>query len=358
MSESHHPHAVAAPAGPPPRKVSQIMETEVVTVPPDMPVADLLTLLVNRAYKALPVVDAERHVLGMVTDGDLLRAPGLGLRLNVLEAVEAQDEGGFDAIVAAVRAGGKTARDVMGVRPQATIGPDAAIVDAARLMVQQGVKRLPVVDAQGRLVGILGRLDILKAAGHVVGVPGPEPVGPPPAGAHTLADVMVRDVPTAGPDTPVEQVVDTLVGSQGARRVVVTAGPRDRRVLGIITAADLVRRSAAPARGQLLHALFRQLQYMGAGFGAPFVPEALDPNTCAGDLMTTPATTAPADLPLAGAIHLMAEHGVKALPVVDAQGQLVGLVTRRRVLQALAQPAAAAPAEQPPAEQPPGDSLC
>jgi CBS domain-containing protein len=284
-------------------------------------------------------------VLGMVTDGDLLRAPGLGLRLNVLEAVEAQDEGGFDAILAAVRASGKTARDVMGVRPHATIGPDAAIVDAARLMVQQGVKRLPVVDAQGRLVGIVGRLDILKAAGHVAPLPGPEPVGPLPATAHTLADVMRRDVPTVGPDAPVEQVVDTLVGSQGARRVVVIAGPADRRVLGIITAADLVRRSATPARGRLVQALLQQLQYMGAGFGAPFVPESLDPNTCAGDVMTTPATTAPADLPLAGAIHLMVEHGVKALPVVDAQGQLVGLVTRRRVLQALAQPAIGAATE-------------
>jgi CBS domain-containing protein len=351
------------PTGPPPRKVAQIMETEVVTVPPDMPVADLLTLLVNKAYKALPVVDAERHVLGMVTDGDLLRAPGLGLRLNVLEAVAAQGEGGFAAVVDAVRAGGKTARDVMGVRPQATIGPDAAIADAARLMVQQGVKRLPVVDAQGRLVGIVGRLDILKAAGHAVGVPGPEPVGPPPGTAHTLADVMLHDVPTVDPDTPVEQVVDTLVGSQGARRVVVIAGPRDRRVLGIITAADLVRRSAAPARGRLLQALMQQLQYMGAGFGAPFVPEPAAADACAGDVMTTPATTAPADLPLAGAIHLMVAHGVKALPVVDARGQLVGLVTRRRVLQALAQPAAPAPGpatvdSAAAGTEPPEDSPC
>jgi CBS domain-containing protein len=356
MSESPHPHPPAAPAGLPPRKVGEIMETEVMAVPPDMPVADLLTLLVNKPYKALPVVDAERRVLGMVTDGDLLRAPGLGLRLNVLEAIEQQGESGFAAIVDAVRAGGKTVRDVMGVRPQATIGPDAAIADAARLMVQQGVKRLPVVDAQGRLLGILGRLDILKAAGHVTPVPGPEPVGPPPAAAHTLGDVMLRDVPVVTPDTDVEQVVDTLVGSQGARRVVVIAGPHDRRVLGMITAADLVRRSAAPARGRLVQALMRQLQYLGAGFGAPLVPESLELDACAGDVMTAPATTAPADLPLAGAIHLMVTHGVKALPVVDTQGQLVGLVTRRRVLQALAQPAAPPPDPTPAA--PPGDNLC
>jgi CBS domain-containing protein len=230
--------------------------------------------------------------------------------------------------------------------------------------VQQGVKRLPVVDAQGRLVGILGRLDILKVAGHVTPVPGPEPVGPPPAAAHTLADVMLRDVPVVTPDTDVAQVVDTLVGSQGARRVVVIAGPRDRRVLGVITAADLVRRSAAPVRGRLVQALMQQLQYLGAGFGAPLVPESLGLDACAGDMMTAPATTAPADLPLAAAIHLMAEHGVKALPVVDAQGQLVGLVTRRRVLLALAQPAAPAPDTAPadpaaaPAPAPSADPPC
>jgi CBS domain-containing protein len=297
----------------------------------------------------------------MVTDGDLLRAPGLGLRLNVLEALEEQGQGGFDAILDAVRASGKTARDVMGVRPQATIGPDATIAAAARLMVQQRVKRLPVVDAQGRLVGILGRLDILKAAGHAVGVPGPEPLGPLPAAAHTLADVMLPDVPVVTPDTPVEQVVDALVGSHGARRVVVIAGPDDRRVVGIITAADLVRRSATGTRERLVQALMRQLQYMSAGFGAPIVPEGLDLAACAGDVMTTPVTTAPADLPLSGAVHLMAEHGVKALPVVDAQGRLIGLVSRRRVLQALAQPAPAPGAAPDPAAHAmpsQGDTAC
>jgi CBS domain-containing protein len=124
----------------------------------------------------------------------------------------------------------------------------------------------------------------------------------------------------------------------------------------MITPADLVRPRAAPPRGRLVQALMRQLQYLGAGFGAPLVPESLELDACAGDVMTAPATTAPADLPLAGAIHLMVTHGVKALPVVDTQGQLVGLVTRRRVLQALAQPAAPPAAPAPAA--PPGDNLC
>ena len=146
-----------------PLRVRQIMATQVVTVPPEMPLADVVPLLLNKSYKALPVVDPAGRVLGMVTDGDLFERGNLGLRISVLEAVQAQGEVGFKEALRALRAGGKTARDVMGSRPQAVIGPDATVADAARLMVRENVKRLPVLDGAGRLIGIVGRSDVLKA---------------------------------------------------------------------------------------------------------------------------------------------------------------------------------------------------
>ncbi|MGI8587548.1 MAG: CBS domain-containing protein [Chloroflexia bacterium] len=108
-------------------KVRQIMETQPVTVGPETPVAVVLPLLLNKFYKALPVVDAERRVLGMVTDRDLLEKADLGIRVSVLEALREHGQEGFAEIVRAMEASGKTARDVMGSRPEAVIGPHASV---------------------------------------------------------------------------------------------------------------------------------------------------------------------------------------------------------------------------------------
>lgn len=329
-----------------PLKVRQIMESQVITVPPETPVADLLPLLINKQYKALPVVDASGRVLGMVTDGDLLEKAAIGLRISVLEAIQAQGAQGFEGVLQAARASGKTARDVMGVRPAAVIGPDASVAEAAQRMVEQKVKRLPVVDRDGRLLGIVGRLDILKAASHALtGVHGPETGPPLPAHARTLGEVMQADVVTVDGDTPLATVVDTLVG-QGARRLIVTASPTVRQVVGIITDADLVHRVTPAARPTLLRMLQESLEFLGLSHEEQTQAERLQQRT-ARDVMTTPVVTAPARLPLGEGIRLMVERGVKVLPVVDADGYLLGVVNRARLLEALLQTDRAATPDAP-----------
>ncbi len=332
LYHTHHPtRSVTGP----PERVGQIMQTHVVSVPPDLPVADLLPMLLNKPYKALPVVDAEGHVLGMVTDGDLLRAQGLGLPRSVLEAIQDQGAAGFAEVLQAVRASGKTARDIMGVRPAALIGPQDSIDDAARRMVQHGVKRLPVVDHEGRLIGILARLDVLRAASSL---PGGRPVAPallPPATGRTVGEVMVTDVPAVLPDAPLTDVIDAVVGSAGERRVVVISDPQERRVLGIITESDLVRRGTLPGQVTIMRMLMEGFQLVGSGLGAPPLAPAGGPSAPARLVMTEPVVTARAGLPLTGAIALMVERRLSALPVVDDSGRLLGIVDRRRILQAL-----------------------
>jgi len=319
-------------------RLRQIMETNVVTVTPDTPVADLLPLLLNKYYKALPVVDAERRVLGMVTDVDLLEKADLGVRLSVLEAVRAQGGAGLDELLREVRAGGKTARDVMGRRPEAVIGPDATVRDAAQQMVQQGVKRLPVVDRERRLLGIVGRLDILKAASHVAPPGGAAGAAPLPAQGRTLGEVMLTEVPTVTADTPLPAVVDRLVGSGGARRVVVIDNAERRHVVGIITDADLVGRVGTPARHGLLEMLREGLSLLGSSAQPPLA--ATSPGM-ARDVMTQPVVTAPLEMPIPAAIDLMLSREVKVLPVVDAEGRLLGIANRARLLQALLPPGVA-----------------
>jgi CBS-domain-containing membrane protein len=103
-----------------------------------------------------PVVDEDGKVIGVVSEADMLAK----------EALEDGYHGVRGLITAAVhpkgrrKAGGVTAGDLM-TSPAVTVGPDDTIEHAARLMYTRGLKRLPVVDAAGRLTGIVSRTDVL-----------------------------------------------------------------------------------------------------------------------------------------------------------------------------------------------------
>jgi CBS domain-containing protein len=112
------------------RKVKDVMTVDVATAREHTPYKELVRLLGERRFSALPVVDAGQRVLGIVAEADLARA----------------------------KAG--TAGELMS-RPAITVGPDATVAEAVRLLRQHHVKRLPVTDPGGRLVGIVNRSDLL-----------------------------------------------------------------------------------------------------------------------------------------------------------------------------------------------------
>jgi CBS domain-containing protein len=129
------------------------MTTSVVAVRKDASFKEMAAMLRSRRISAFPVVDDAGRVIGVVSAGDLL----------VKEAVNAEGT----SLLAALRhlreddkAAGVTAGDLM-TAPAVTIGPDAPVEEAARLMYDRRVKRLPVVDAAGRLLGIISRVDVL-----------------------------------------------------------------------------------------------------------------------------------------------------------------------------------------------------
>ncbi|MFA1542677.1 CBS domain-containing protein [Actinomadura monticuli] len=126
------------------------MTSDVVTVPSDAPFKDVITTLADHAISGVPVVDGERRVIGVVTEADLLRRaaadrdvrPGPGHH-PVPEGSEAP-----------------TAGEAMS-SPAVTTSADTTVTEAARSMSRHGFKRLPVVDPDGRLVGIVSRADLL-----------------------------------------------------------------------------------------------------------------------------------------------------------------------------------------------------
>jgi CBS domain-containing protein len=105
---------------------------------------------------AFPVLDADGRVTGVVSEADLLVKEAVPDEPNVIWGFLA----GIVHHAARAKAGGVTAADLM-TSPAVTIGPDETVEHAARLMYDRKVKRLPVVDQTGRLVGIISRSDAL-----------------------------------------------------------------------------------------------------------------------------------------------------------------------------------------------------
>jgi CBS-domain-containing membrane protein len=137
------------------RTVEDVMTREVVCAHEGTPYKELVRLLVSRRVSAVPVVDGGRHVLGVVSEADLLRKQerptGPAVRLLSVRR-RRQDQAKAQATVAA---------ELMS-RPAITIGPRVTLAEAARRLHAVGVKRLPVIDASGQLAGIVSRTDLLK----------------------------------------------------------------------------------------------------------------------------------------------------------------------------------------------------
>jgi len=137
-----------------------LMTTNVVTVPPGMPVTVLARLIADRSISSAPVTDADGRLLGIVTEADLLRhlasaedAP-VGWLRGLFRNMDTPAEH-------YARTHGKTAGDVM-TTGVVTVEGDATAEHCAHLMEERRIKRLPVT-RDGRLAGIISRADLLRA---------------------------------------------------------------------------------------------------------------------------------------------------------------------------------------------------
>lgn len=136
--------------------VKDLMTTPVVTVEPTTPFKELVARLAEHRVSAVPVVDNDSRVVGVVSEADLL----------LKEEFPEPDQDiplwwTRRARLHRAKAAASVARDLMTV-PVVAISPDATVAEAARRMHTNKVKRLPVIDRTGRLVGIVSRGDLLK----------------------------------------------------------------------------------------------------------------------------------------------------------------------------------------------------
>lgn len=133
--------------------VKDVMTTHVVAVRLNATYKEMAAKLRELRVSAFPVIDDENKVVGVVSEADLLTKEAL--EYSAPSLVGGILHGRERAKAAAVTAG-----DLM-TRPPVTIGPRESVSHAARLMYSRKVKRLPVVDDDGRLVGIVTRTDVL-----------------------------------------------------------------------------------------------------------------------------------------------------------------------------------------------------
>ena len=138
------------------RRVSDVMTTTVVTVDRITPYQEIDRLLTQHRISGVPVLRMGREVAGVVSEADLLAAEDERAR----QARMARSLGRRWRLRKQPRVS-LTAGALM-TAPAITIGPDATIPAAARLMNTHHVRRLPVVDADGKLVGIVSRRDLLS----------------------------------------------------------------------------------------------------------------------------------------------------------------------------------------------------
>lgn len=324
-----------------PPRVGDIMERHVTTVHPADNAANVVSMLLGKYYKALPVIDRDNHVIGMITDGDLMEKGKLPYRLSILEALEVSGESGFQEILAQLRSSHKLARDLMGTDPVITIAPGATALEAATLMVEHNIKRIPVVDPLGRLIGIIGRLDILKWAGAIfpqVGIDAENPISGSGSGTQQrslrLGDILNPNVPVALADTPMSQVVETLITPPCPHRVIVIDNAEHRHVVGIIADRDLVLRAHQQSRPGLLRMLREGLPFHRLPQEQQSESIRMQART-AKDIMSLNPVAAPAAMPVGEAVRLLVQGEIKLLPIVDQTGKLLGAVNRRRILEAL-----------------------
>lgn len=311
---------------PPALSAADVMTRGVATVTREAPVREVVELMLGKIYRTVPVVDGGLLV-GIITNGDLVQRGGLSVRLELFRSL-AEPEA--RAVLERLSQTNRVAADVMTPRP-VTVHALTPLPRVAEVMAQRRLKRLPVVDDGGALVGMVSRVDLLRTAagGFPKGEERPREVGF--AADTPLSKVMRRDVPVVHPETPLPQVFQAIISTRLNRALVVDA---ERRVLGLITDAELIDRLAPSLRPGALRSLMHRLP-----FAHPPPEERVAESHArarrAADLMTTGVPVAREDSLLGSAIATMLQGSHKVLAVVDGESRLVGIVDRADVLRGL-----------------------
>lgn len=295
------------------KPISEIMTRQIVTLDPDLTVFQAWELMLRHMVKAMPVVDQNQHVLGMLTDEDLMHRAGIKPHLSVASRM---DEETLREQFELLRSSPLSVREVMS-SPAIVLNQNDSLGSAAALMAKHEIKRLPVLDQDEKIIGVISRVDVLK---QLIS-PEVKPIHKkmPPDSARVVKEIMYSDVPVVSMDSDLGDIVNAMIEG-GMRRLIVV--DKHRRPVGLISDSDVVSRIQPGKQRGVLEAL--------AGGKAPSI------DVQAKDLMSPGVLTAEPGMKLVTAAAEMLEKQRKWLVVVDEEGRTMGLVDRQILLRSVA----------------------
>jgi CBS-domain-containing membrane protein/PII-like signaling protein len=291
--------------------VEEVMTRQVVALSPEMSIANAWQKMLDTLLKALPVVDTDGNVAGMLTDEDMLERAGLQQRLSVAERLDASV---LKQEIARLGTSHLMVTDVMS-KPAITVRSRDSLGLAAARMAKEGIKRLPVVDDSGRLVGMLSRVDILR----LVAEKDVKKLTAPLGAAICVREVMSETIPVVQEKDELATIVDTMLEG-GSHRVIVVNGKG--HAIGLISDSDLVARLQP----------FEQSEVLAALQGKGKTPST---KITAAELMSPGVLTARPETSITAAVKMMMSPKRKWLVVVDEKDQPLGLVDRHILLRAM-----------------------
>jgi CBS domain-containing protein len=218
-------------------RVNDVMTAPVITTPERTPVRELVGVMSTHGVSAVPIVDDDNRVVGLVSQADLLPT------VAATAATGARPAGKRTVATAAATA----ARELMST-PALSIGRDASLSAAAEKMQAKKVKRLLVTDGSGQLLGIVSRADLLRPYAR-----------PDTAIRQDVVEHVLRRVLWIDPSqvqVHVDAGVVTLTGAVGRRTTAAIAARLAARVPGVVAVVDQIRDTfddTALARSRIHH---------------------------------------------------------------------------------------------------------
>ncbi len=304
-------------------RVREIMTRDPIRVGTKTPVNEVVKILLSsNDFTALPVVDEENRPVGVIAQGDLIYKAGMPMRLGLLAESDRENMRAMLETMAA-----KQASEIM-TEPAVTIGEDKMVTEAVHLMLEKKVKRLPVVDGSGRLVGVLSRVDVFHAA--VKECPDWMAFHKQQVlvdGLRFVSDIMNRDAHCVLPDTSIEEVM-RIIDCNDIQRVCVV--DEKGRFLGLISDHDLLVAFSDRYPG-IWDYFAGKIPFTERGRRNRELREHLLLKTAA-EIMNTNTVTVREDAPIAEVIQLMLNGAIKRLPVIDAEGRFKGMINRDTLL--------------------------
>ena len=204
-------------------KVIDLMTSDVVAVRPGTPLKEAARLMVTSRVSGLPVTDDAGVLVGIITEGDFLH--------REVERERPRRHGLLDALLGGAHslAEAELVEEAMSTGV-VTIPPEATLADAARVMAAREVKRLPVVDDRGRVLGVISRADIVAAFTR------PDEVIEDEIREDVIRRILFVDPATV--DVAVEDGLVSLAGELPTRTEVRLLEELSRRLDGVVAVSN------------------------------------------------------------------------------------------------------------------------